>query len=348
MAGTRHITAGAHTGVGEQGWYLLIHQLPPRPLYLRARIRQRLERVGAIALKNSVYVLPRSPSCLEDLQWLAQEAVAGGGEAFVCEAAFVVGLADEEVKERFRRGRAADYAELIAAVREVLSRLRRRGEAREEDPASRLKRLKRRLQEIIAIDFFGASERAQAEAAVGALEGRLHPPTEVPLNRRVQPHADLVGKTWVTRKGVHVDRIASAWLVRRFVDPAAQFRFIDAHQLAPGEGELRFDMVEGDFTHRGDRCTFEDLMAHLALRDEGIRNLAEIVHDIDLKDGKFARPEAAGVEQILSGLCRAHAVDEERLERGFQLFDDLYRAYSKPTELQAGRQRPKTRTGAKK
>lgn len=349
MAGSGPIAEGASTGVEKPGWYLLIHQLPPRPLYLRARIRQRLDRVGAIALKNSVYILPNSASCLEDLQWIAQEAVAGGGEAFICGAAFIQGLDATEVVERFRRARAADYTGLIDETRQALTLLRQGKASRTgTDPASRLKKLKRRLHEIVGVDFFGAQERGTAEAAVRALELRLQPPSEAALDSGGHSRPEMVGKTWVTRKGVHVDRIASAWLIRRFVDPAAQFRFVDVSESAPVEGELRFDMVNGDFTHRGDRCTFEDLVAHLQLKDAAIANVAEIVHDIDLKDGKFARPEAAGVEQLLSGLCRAHAVDEARLERGLHLFDDLYRAYSKPTALEAGRKQPQRRKGAKK
>ncbi len=332
----------------EPGFYLLIHQLPPRPLYLRARIRQRLERVGAVALKKSVYVLPRTAACLEDFEWLAQEAVAGGGEAFVCETSFVHGLSAGEIRERFRRAAAQRYGELVSAAREVLARLRgRRGGEREADPAGRLRRLKRRLQEATSLDFFGAQERAQAEAAIRALEARLHPPRAVAPARSGRPHGDLVGKTWVTRKGVHVDRIGSAWLIRRFVDPAAQFRFVEAHETAAREGELRFDMVKGDFTHRGDRCTFEDLVAHLGLRDAALACVAEIVHEIDLKDGKFARPEVAGVEQLLNGLCRAHAADAERLERGCQLFDDLYRSFSKPAALQIPPEKRRQRTGGR-
>lgn len=351
MAGTRRAKRLNEDDpvAGEARWCLLIHQLPPRPLYLRARIRQRLERVGAIALKNAVYVLPRTASCLEDFQWLAQEAVAGGGEAFLCHSGFVFGLDDNELAERFRRARAADYAELVAASREVLSQLgRRRSGGRDDDVAGRFRRLKKRLQEVVAIDFFAAPERGQAEAAVQALESRLHHSEEAAAARRAHPHADLVGKTWVTRRGVHVDRIASAWLVRRFVDPAAHFRFVDAHEVAPAAGELCFDMVNGDFTHRGERCTFEDLVARLGLRDIGIQSLAEIVHDIDLKDGKFARAEAAGIEQLVTGLCRAHAADDERLERGLELFDDLYRSYATANEPRAARQRPRRKRGGKR
>ena len=321
-------------------WYLLIHQLPPRPLYLRARIRQRLDRLGAVALKNSVYVLPARGSSLEDLEWVAQEAVTGGGEAYVCAAEFVVGLEAEDLRERFRERRAADYAELVAAVRTVLDAVRSRGRRAADDAASRLPRLKRRLQEIVALDFFDSPARAQAEAAVAALESRVHP-----VSAKTAPghgRRSLVGKTWITRRGVYVDRIASAWLVRRFVDPDARFRFVDAETTPAREGEVRFDMVGGEFTHRGERCTFEDLVAELDLRQPGLADLAEIVHDIDLKDARFARPEATGVEQMIAGLCRAHPADADRLERGFQLFDDLHRAYAPPKRgAMKGTQPPK-------
>jgi hypothetical protein len=330
----------------EQGWCLLIHQLPAKPLYLRARIRQRLERVGAVAIKNAVYLLPQTPPCREDLQWVAQEAVAAGGEAYVCDATFVFGLADADLEERFRRARATDYEEIVATARETLSRLRRSGRReREEDPPSRLRRLKKRLQQVEKIDFFGAPERAQAEAAVRALEHRLQPADEGTRGRRRHPHAELVGKTWVTRKGVHVDRIATAWLIRRFVDPAAQFRFVDGRQSPPLEGEIRFDMVGGDFTHEGDCCSFETLARHLGLADAALRSVAEIVHDIDLKDGKFDRDEAAGIEQLVNGLCRTCPADEERLDKGGQLFDDLYRSFTRPAEKRVASRSKGNRTG---
>jgi hypothetical protein len=229
-----------------------------------------------------------------------------------------------------------DYGEIVAAAREALARLRggsraqarRPGGGGEEESESRLRRLRKRLQEVAAIDFFAAPERAQAEAAIQALELRLHPPAAA--DERGHSHAELVGKTWVTRKGVFVDRIATAWLVRRFLDPAARFRFVDARETAASAGEVRFDMVGGDITHEGDDCTFETLAKRLRVREAALRAVGEIVHDIDLKDGKFGRAEAAGVEQLVAGVCRADASDEERCERGFQLFDDLYRSFTAP------------------
>jgi hypothetical protein len=128
----------------------------------------------------------------------------------------------------------------------------------------------------------------------------------------------------VTRTGVHVDRIASAWLVRRFVDPEARFRFVPAKGHVPAPGELRFDMFEAEFTHEGDRCTFEVLLTRLGLGEPALRAIAEIVHDIDLKDGKFARPEAEGIRTLVDGICAATGDDEERLARGGAVFEDLH------------------------
>ena len=313
-------------------WCLLIHQLPPKPLYLRARIRQRLARVGAVALKNSVYVLPYSESSIEDFQWIAEEAVAGGGEAFVCAADFLGRPADADVEERFRRERAAGYEEVRGQARELLRRAGRRGAAvpAAEDLSSRVRRLAKRLGEVAALDFFAAPERAAAEDLVRQLAARVRagepaPQAGAPAGRR--RFAELTGLTWVTRRGTHVDRIASAWLIRRFVDPEARFRFADSQSPEAGPGEVRFDTVGGEFTHEGDRCTFETLLARLGLGDPALVQIAEIVHDIDMKDGKFERADAAGISQLVTGLVLAHPDDLDRLDRGFALLDDLHESF---------------------
>ena len=319
-------------------WCLLIHQLPPKPLYLRARIRQRLARVGAIALKNSVYVLPHGEAGVEAFRSIAEEAVAGGGEAFLCSADFLgrPSPADVEIEERFRRQSAAEYEELSARARELLRQAGRRGGARTEeaDLASRSRRLAKRLGEVIARDFFAAPGRGDVESSLRQLETRarfLEAPVAAPApestaagRRRL---AELVGLTWVTRKGVHVDRIASAWLVRRFVDPAARFRFADSQSPEAAPGEVRFDTVGGEFTHEGDRCTFETLAGRLGLADPALAQIAEIVHDIDLKDGKFGRADAPGILQLVTGIALAYPEDLDRLDRGFALLDDLYESF---------------------
>jgi hypothetical protein len=323
-------------------WYLLIHQLPPKPLYLRAKIRQRLAKVGAAALKNSVYVLPRTDDCLEDLQWIAQEAVAGGGEAWVCDGTFVVGTSHEELVKRFQGERQAEYAALSTEIEEALATLKRRSGAEppESEVASRLERLKKRLAEIEGIDFFKAPGRRDAGTALRHLEGALRPKRRVPA-APAPARAALIGKTWVTRRGIQVDRIASAWLVRRFIDPNARFRFVEPKGAEIAPDEIRFDMMPGEVTHEGDRCTFETLVGTAGIVDPGVREIAEIVHDIDLKDGKYARTDAAGIQRLLLGLVLTHPEDEARLTRGFALFDDLYQSFSRAAGA-AGRPSRKT------
>jgi len=186
--------------------------------------------------------------------------------------------------------------------------------------------MRRRLGEVIAMDFFGAPGREAAEGLLAALETRIHGSDAVESSSAAKRRSldDYGGRTWVTRQGVHIDRIASAWLIRRFIDPAATFKFVAAKGYRPEEGELRFDMFDAEFTHDGDCCTFEVLLARLGIGDGALRAIAEIVHDIDLKDGKFARPETVGIEKLTAGLALGHRGDDERLARGGAMFDDLY------------------------
>lgn len=301
-------------------WYLLVHQLPPRPLYLRAKIRQRLARVGAIALKSSVYALPRGEECLEDFQWIAEEARAGGGEAWICEARFLDRKVDEELVRRSRAERDSEYGALSGEVRSGPQNV---------EVSARLARARKRLEEIAGIDFFGAQGRSAAEALLEGMQKRLERRNETMKGSKKTRTTDLVGRTWVTRRGIKVDRISSAWFVRRFVDPKARFRFIDPKSEAARPAEIGFDMVGGEFTHEGDRCTLETLVRRTAVADTGLRPIVQIVHDIDLKDAKFGRPETAGVSQVLAGLLAATSDDQRRLERGFALFDDLYASFRK-------------------
>jgi hypothetical protein len=306
-------------------WHLLIHQLPPKPLYLRAKVRNRLAKVGAVALKNSVYVLPQRDDCLEDLQWIAQEALAGGGEAWVCRAELLSGVTDEALVERFRAQSASAYETLKTEATRALEAARGGGR-QSEDPSTALLRLKTQFDEVAATDFFASPSRKEVETMLRALERQGRGAQEPkPGRRRAGP--ELVGRTWVTRKGAKIDRLACAWLIRRFVDPGARFRFIDPERESPRPGEIGFDMVGGEFTHEGDRCSFETLVARLAIEDPGVRQVAEIVHDVDVKDGKYGRPDAAGVQQLVLGLVQAHRDDEERLARGIALFDDLYASF---------------------
>jgi hypothetical protein len=315
----------------EPRWLLLIHQIPPKPDYLRVKIGRRLQRVGAVAVKNSVYVLPDTPQAYEDFQWIRTEVVGGGGDASICRADFVDGLTGDQLRHAFRSARNADYAEITTAARELHASLRRRDRdvrsptaGAEED----LARLRKRLTSIAAIDFFAAPERAMAEEALAIAESAVKPPPAPAESRGRAQRSEYRGRTWVTRADVFVDRMASAWLIRRFIDPEARFKFVTDETYRPAKSEVRFDMFEAEFTHEGDRCTFETLLDRFALDAAPLRQLAELVHDIDVKDGKFAREDAAGIERVLAGIVAAQPNDSARLERGYQLFDELHAVFS--------------------
>jgi len=320
------------TGAAVPRWLLLFHQIPPRPAYLRVRIGRRLHGLGAVALKNSVYVLPRGDQALEDFQWVRREVVSGRGEATVCEVRLVEGHSDADVEALFVRAREADYTALAqeaSRLERALSGSNRRASPPSDQARQSLARLRRRLTEVARIDFFGAPRREAVEGLLAGIEARLRPPAREPSGREPRAAGRHRGRTWVTRRGVQVDRIASAWLVRRFIDPEARFKFVPGHDYAPRRGEVRFDMFEGEFTHDGDLCTFEVLLREFALSEAALRSLGEIVHDVDVKDGKFARPEAPGLERLLAGLSLRHPDDEARLAEGARLFDSLHESFKR-------------------
>ena len=302
---------------------MFIHTIPPRPLYLRAKVRQRLERIGAVALKNSVYVLPVRDDALEDLQWLAGQIVEGGGQAFITRGSVLAGVGDDELVAAFQAARAADYDALLEEIRAGERKLASSARAPEQQLSAILARSRRRLAEIAAIDFFDSPKRKETERMLARLERKQPSPRGTGARKPAPPK----GGTWVTRRGIKIDRIASAWLVRRFVDPGARFRFVDPESWKKKEGEISFDMTGGDYTHAGNRCTFETIAAAFALRDPALRKIGQIVHDVDLKDERFGRAEAAGVRQVIEGIVAAHPGDEQRLERGFAVFDDLYSSF---------------------
>ena len=311
-------------------WLMLMPQIPPKPSYFRVKVWRRLQAVGSIALKNSVYVLPNTDGAREDFEWIRREIVKDGGEATICEARLVDGLRDDEVRTAFQAARDADYGEVSDAARALAKGLPRGAvsAARRAKVEAEVVRLRRRLGEIAKIDFFSASGRETADGLLGALEDRLRPGGG---EQRRAAHAvslsELQGRVWVTRAGVYIDRIASAWLIRRFVDPRARIRCVNPKGFTPAAKELRFDMYEAEFTHEGDRCTFEVLINRLGLDDRALVPIAEIVHDIDLKESKFGRPEVAGIERLIAGLAMAHQDDEQRLAHGAAVFDGLYEFY---------------------
>src|SRR3984893_58959 len=315
-------------------WLLLIHQLPAKPAYLRVKIWRRLQNLGAVAVKNAVHALPMNEETQEDFEWLLREIQEGGGRAFLCEARLIAGLSEEEVRSLFYRARDADYAELVKDTRALAKSLR--PNAKSEALAEfrvQVARLRKRLAEVVSVDFFGAIGRETAEGVIKNLEARLNEGATVTEKATIDSGASTFGtlrnRTWVTRQGVYVDRIASAWLIRRFIDPEAHFKFVSGKGYRPDEGELRFDMFEAEFTHEGDKCTFEVLLERAGLNDSALRAIAEIIHDIDLKDDKFGRTEVAGIRTLIDGIRATTKDDAARITRATEVFNDLYEVFRK-------------------
>lgn len=314
---------------GPTTWLLLIHQVPNSPAYLRVKMWRRLQKIGAVAVKNAVYVLPRTDQSSEDFHWVAREILESGGDASVCEATFIEGITTNELTELFHAARDSDYRDLMDEIKEAREELltaKKAGEAWASGMVGRVSRLRQRLTEIQTIDFFSAPGGKQAELIVSEMESKIR---RAPIHKAQQRPGSYTGRTWVTRRGVHVDRIASAWLIRRFIDSNPRFKFVVAKGYRPEPDELRFDMFDAEFTHESDLCTFEVFLERLNLGDNALRRIAEIIHDIDLKESKFARAETAGIALIVNAICTKHKEDFDRIERGTILLDDLYDFFKK-------------------
>jgi hypothetical protein len=312
--------------VTETRWLLLIHQIPPKPSYFRVKVWRRLQQVGSVPVKQSVYVLPKNDQALEDFSWMLREIKDGGGEASLCEAAFIDGITDQQIIAMFRDARRVDYEEIIKDTRSILAELPPGADAQIEDVShadGQLARLQKKMAELTAIDYFECPDRGVAEVLLATLAEKLRGAKTGKL-KQTKSHQDLTGKIWVTRENVYVDRMACAWLIRRFIDHAARFTFVSSKKYKPQPNELRFDMFDAEYTHDGDLCSFEVMIRRCGLDHKLFTPLAEIVHDIDLKDEKFGRPETAGIKMLFSAIVTTHPKDEERIEIGGKILDDLF------------------------
>jgi hypothetical protein len=291
----------------------------------RVAVWRRLRQLGAVSPTGSLYLLPESAEHREAFDWLIQEIKEAGGEALLL--AIDQLDAEEQVKDLSRRARGEEYGKLAAEIEQVV-RSGERAELRDQ-----LEKLRRRLAEVARLDFFHAAEGAQARAALARLEATLsHADKPAPDVPRVELDR-YRGRRWVTRPRPHVDRLASAWLIRRFIDPNAAIRYSET----PKKGEVSFDMRDAAFGHRGTLCTFESLIASFGLEgDPALAALAGIVHAIDLADGTSARPEVPVVDSVLRAWAEAGWSDQELERHGVGLFEGLYRSLGQGAPEAAG------------
>jgi hypothetical protein len=320
----------------KQDWILLIHQLPPKPTNLRVRIWRKLQNLGAVAIKNTVYVLPATDETHEHFQWLEQEIESAGGEAAVFRAGSVEGTTDEELIATFRKARdeefaaiAAEFDGLTGAIREQ-SRGKHLSAGRLSAHETEIDKLHTELQRVVANDFFNAAGRAAAfsayERCQKAIRGVQGPAGKVAVSKKKGETLDVAkyqGQRWVTRRNLHIDRLASAWLIKQFIDKRPRFYFVAEGKTV--EGAIPFDMFGAEFSHHAEDCTFETMLNQFGLAEsKGLREIAEIVHDIDLKDDKFHRLEAAGLNAIIDGLSKVLRDDRKLLQQTSIVFDGLH------------------------
>ena len=340
-------------------WMLLIHQLPPKPTNLRVRIWRKLQKFGAVSIKNSVYVLPYNEKTHEDFQWLKQEIESAGGEAAVFQANSIVGTTDKEIIASFGEARDAEFAELTAELDGLAGSIREQARGKHLSGGrlaaheTELDRLHAELERVVGNDFFDAKGRTVAVKAFERCQKLLRDSQTPTREPRTKPEReglavqDYQGRRWVTRRNVHIDRLASAWLIKQFIDKRPRFYFVSEEENV--ENGIPFDMFGAEFTHHGEDCTFETMLKRFGLNDiKGLRQLGEIVHDIDLKDDKFHRLEAAGLKAMIDGLCEKVSDDRKRLQQAGVIFDGLFALLDKTDKRQRPSTRPKRRATRKK
>jgi hypothetical protein len=304
-----------------QAWLLLLYSLPSKQGAARLSLWRQLKRIGAVSLKTSASVLPDRPDLYEAFQWLGQRVREQGGEATLVRAASVDGIDDQEVIVLFQKARADDYQEIIDWVQQHSSGKGKAAKAAEPDD---VEKMQAKLAAIRSIDFFECPRAKVAEMQLRQLSGKQGK-AQGPMKRLSKK--DFVGRTWLTRPRPEVDRVGSAWLIKRFIDEKA--RFVFGANAASFPSAIPYDMVDVEFGHHGDDCSFETLVKRFGIAERGVAKLAEVIHDADLGDGKFGRTEGTGLLAILRGWAVGNLSDDEILARGFECFDALHQAFSR-------------------
>ncbi|MFQ5686424.1 MAG: chromate resistance protein ChrB domain-containing protein [Candidatus Scalindua sp.] len=323
-------------------WLLLIYNLPPKPSKCRVSIWRNLKILGAISLRKSVYILPFNSETYENFQWLCQEIHTMKGEATLVKVANIENLKDKDIIKLFHKARDDDYGIIINRCSELVKKVFAAGNQGIKDRLKlrdKLKVISKQLNSTKEIDYFKSPLSRKAQNALDICiknMSQLLSQITIPTNEKIKTlkKKDFQGRKWVTRKRPHIDRIASAWLIKRFIDPNAKFAF--AHANTTKVNGIPFDMYHGEFSHQGDRCTFETILKRFNIKDKILNNISEIVHDIDLKDEKFGRNEAKGIDCVVRGQMEMFKSDNALLEKGFEVFEALYASLNKYSSKEPG------------
>ena len=295
-------------------WLLLLFSLPTNRNTERVAVWRRLKKMGAVQIKTSTYLLPDEPAQYEQFQWLAQQIRDYGGDSTLVRAQEIEGLTKEKVIAMFNDARAKNYAELRKSLQSFITR-RKKMDA--EGAASELEKLMRQFREIRAVDFFDSPRGHDIAMLLRRAEGPKRSRQLETLN--VKQYQE---KTWLTRPRPEIDRVGSAWLIARFIDRKPKFVFAPTVDAIPDA--IPFDMLDAEFSHHGNYCTFETLTRRFTISDKSLAKIGEMIHDADLDDARFQRVEAVGIDRVLKGWAKQGLSDQEILRRGFECFDALY------------------------
>jgi hypothetical protein len=294
-------------------WLLLVFSLPAKKASQRVEIWRKLQRYGMLPLRSAGYVLPSSAMNQERMEWLATAIRAYKGQASVVQVQSFDDLPDDTLKQLFQEARSRDYQKLLHEAKKIAA-------APSRIPTGRFNRIRRRQQELHDIDFFGNPLRAKLESFLAETEedGKVRA-----QQNKTRKSSQFLNRQWITRPRPGIDRVSSAWLIRRFIDAKARFVFGPDPDLHPSA--VPFDMFcPQGFGHRGEDCTFETLCKEFAIREKKAKRIAEIIHDADLGDEKFGRAEGAGLDRVLKGWAKQDLPDDELLRRGMDLIEGLY------------------------
>jgi hypothetical protein len=334
------MTVTDETAAGRE-WLLLLFFLSGKQAQARVQAWRRLQRIGAVSLKNSAYVLPHTPESREDFEWIKNQIVTSGGQAMVLVGRALEPASDDEIMTAFRAARAKDYGALAAEATQLLKQATKTGDRPSRELTQGLRRLRERFDETVRRDFFGATERAHVEALLATLDRRTGRTRSMPHSTHTRATAaDYRGKVWVTRPRPGVDRMSSAWLIRRFIDAHARIVFADPKQAPKA---IPFDTFEAEFGHHGTHCTFETLAERFGIDEPAVRHIGRIVHDLDLKEMTHGEPETATIGRLVEGLRQAQPDDDALLQAGINMFEALYQslATSQPRVKPSARRKMK-------
>jgi hypothetical protein len=311
-------------------WLLFFYTLPSKPVRNRMTIWRKLLKAGALPFKGSVYIMPYTEEHHEFLTWLVSEVISLKGEGSFVRAEKTETNDNQKIISLFNEQRETAYQHILREIDEIERKLSSGASQDNKKLANQMRKSQRDFEDIKKIDFFFSKRGLEVGKRLDRIvitfnglsgtETKKHTVAISPV--RIEDYQD---KTWATRKRPFVDRFASAWLIKKFIDKNPSFSFIDEKNLDNmGKDVISFDTRGGRFTHLGDLCTFEVLMKSFALKDKTLRKIAEIVHELDLKDDKFKTSEAKGIEDILSGIRKTVKDDSESLIKGMAIFEMLY------------------------